>query len=156
MGNLETKEAFLMAMRRFEKTRMHLFLEQHEQELTKSEFFCIAMIRNYDKKTGRGVYVSELAEKMRVQSPAVSRMLKGLEKRELIERSIDPQDRRNIIVKLTKDGELIWNRMSSRLEGYMKWIIEEMGEEDMLTLVRLLDRLSSVVEAGYKKEAEEL
>ena len=156
MGNIETKEAFLMAMRRFEKTRMHLFLDHHAQELTRSEFFCIAMIRNYDKETGKGACVSVLAEKMRVQAPAISRMLKGLEKRELIERTTDPDDRRNVLVNLTDEGRMIWDRMSKHLEGYMNWIIEELGEEDMMTLISLLDRLSSIVEEGVKKEAEKL
>ena len=100
----------------------------------------------------RGVYVSALAGRMRVSPPAVSRMLRGLEQRGLVDRAVDRIDRRNTYVMLTPAGEAARADTIRELDGYTRRVLERMGREDMETLIRLWNRLADVMTEERAKE----
>ena len=154
MTNREVQEAFLKAMHRFGKLNFNLCFGE---ELTKGEFFCLAMVRDHTRRCpdSRGMYVWDLAGHMRVRPPAVSRMLRGLEHRGLIERSVDREDRRNVYVSLTERGEQTWDGVADGLQYFTNRVIGRMGTEDMETLIGLLDRLSIIIEDEQAKESSE-
>ena len=138
------KERLYLALRRVQTQKQSLFLE--ESDFTRGEFFCLSMLcrRKKGDRELTGLCVSEIADHLRVLPPAVSRILRRLEDRGLILRSIDPADRRNILVTVTPEGEALWRKTAVRLDGFTDRLIDGMGERDMLELVRLLERLSEL------------
>ena len=155
------------------QSRLHLELMQvskriHKAKfssiisLTQGEFFTLKMIAHKMKcdKNEKGIYVSELAKKLCMAPSAVSRMLKGLEKKNYIERHIDKADRRNTNVILTEEGMIKFQETKQILETFAKNVIDEMGEEEMIRLIalcnRMADSMDKVIESMNKeKEPEE-
>lgn len=90
--------------------------------------------------------VRELARRMRVQPPAVSRLLGALERRGLVQRTICPEDRRNISVSITDNGAALWQDTARRLDLFTDRVVERMGPQELTALVALLDRLCTVME----------
>ncbi|MEG1291791.1 MAG: MarR family transcriptional regulator, partial [Lachnospiraceae bacterium] len=66
-------------------------------EVSQIEFFALQIIYKYQEEhlDREGIYVSDLAEKLKIASSQTSRMLRNLEERQWISRSIDTKDRRN-------------------------------------------------------------
>ena len=100
----ELQEAFIRTIHRFRQDRSWHWAGGG---LTRAEFYALSQIREHMQSHpgDRGVYVSALAGRMRVSPPAVSRMLRGLEQRGLVDRAVDRADRRNTYVMLTPAGE---------------------------------------------------
>ena len=119
-----------------------------EIEMTKAEFYCMGMIRDFCLKNPekKGMYVWEIAEKAKVRPPAVSRLLKGLEQRNLIVRSIDSKDRRNIYVGLTDEGCELWEEAAGKFSRFSDEVAKKMGKEDMTEIIRLVNKLSDIIE----------
>jgi len=53
---------------------------------------------------GGAVTPSDLADRMEVSLPTISKSLDGLERRGLVERTPDPTDRRRVLLVMTADG----------------------------------------------------
>lgn len=118
-----------------------------ETGISKMEFFALQAIGGYQQKTGRsGIYVSELAKHLRIASSQTSRMLKGLEERQLIGRKIDDRDRRNTYVFLTEAGKLMCKETQASMKCYMKRVLKSMGEERVEELISLCNELADVME----------
>lgn len=134
------QEQLIMAQHRFIKAHKSLCF----MEMGKSEFIMLDMIQRWAKDS-EGIYVSEIARELRVSTPAVSKMLQGLEEKEYIERKTDQKDRRNTIVLLTEEGEKVRKRVLNEMEAFLQQVIERMGEENTKELVRLLELYTEVI-----------
>jgi DNA-binding MarR family transcriptional regulator len=73
-----------------------------------------------------------------VTSPTVTQLIKGLEANGLIERNIDPEDRRSVGIKLTEKGEMITQQAAAAFEEDTNGLIEYLGEEQSNQLAELL------------------
>lgn len=146
---------FIRATHRYGKLNANLHF-RFAGELTKVEFFCLGAIRSRCGRgpEGPGVSVWELAEKMRVRPPAISRMLRTLERRGLIQRSVVREDRRSICVDLTESGRQIWEHATEELDEFARQVTAQMGAEELRTLTALIGRMSDVVEAIQAKESD--
>lgn len=126
-------------------------------EVSQSEFFALQIISKYQRENPQreGIYVSELAEKLCIASSQTSRMLRSLEERRLIARSVDTRDRRNTYVFLTEEGQEIRRRTQKRLMTYMDCVWNHMGEERIQELLQLCNGLADVMESELKQYTEE-
>lgn len=143
---------FLATAHRFKKIHMSLLFP----EVSKGEFWTLKMIRDAGLKSKDecGVYVSTIAEQVRVTPSAISRMLKGLEERELIERKVDKNDRRNTYVTLTKKGEEVTQKIEDQMNEFTQNVMLTIGEEDSKTLVKLFNKLVDAMEVEVKQYKE--
>lgn len=98
-----------------------------------------------------GTYVSGMAEKMQVSSPAVSRLLKGMEGKNYITRHADAKDRRNTRVFITEAGREKQEECREILNHFTEQVIDRMGEENMRQLLRLFNQMIDVMEDELKK-----
>lgn len=105
---------------------------------------CLSMKTESDKKMD--ITVSDLAAKLFISSPAVSRMLGNLEERGLIERYTQKSDRRNKYLRLTAYGNQVCSDNEKRIKLFFDEVVIRMGEEDMNRLSSLLNRLHQVTE----------
>jgi DNA-binding MarR family transcriptional regulator len=85
-------------------------------------------------------------ETLSVSKAAVSQMLGSLEKRGYIRREIDRDNRRKIIITLTKKGKAAIDTGQKCLDDLMASIIERFGAKDMRDFVQTLNRFSEIVE----------
>lgn len=120
-------------------------------DISKMEFFALQVIGRYQQKMdAQGIYVSELAQSLQIAPSQTSRMLKNLEERNLIGRSIDGRDRRNTYVYLTEEGTEACRQAQSRIKNYMTRVEKSMGEERIEELVKLCNELADIMEQEAK------
>lgn len=152
MTEKELSMEFLATAHRFKKLHMsELF-----PEISKGEFWVLKMIQKATLKSESdcGIYVSTIAEHLKVTPPAISRMLKGLEEKGLVERKINKNDRRNTYVTLTEKGETVAKKVEAKMNEFTKNIILAMGEEDSKTLIKLFNKLVDTMEAEIEHRKE--
>jgi len=94
--------------------------------------------------------VGEIAERCHVAVPTVSRMLNHLEANGLIERYIDPANRRVIRVAVTEAGRAAEAEMTRRFEVALEKVLSPLTDAelaDLITAFGHLERLVTDVEA---------
>ena len=94
----------------------------------------------------KGVKVSEIAKKLKISMPQVSRMLNTMEKKEYILRVMDPDDRRNVYVSITDKGIEQRNSIRNDLNDYLNTIIVNMGAEKIEILSEMITEMSEIIE----------
>ena len=84
---------------------------------------------------------TEISEAMRSTKGRVSAILNSLEKKGFIDREIDKDNRRNIIVTLTDSGrEYVTNELQECYK-IVSHVFEELGEKDSRKFVELTERV---------------
>lgn len=143
MDATQAQEEFFRTMNRFRK----IGFAAMAGAMTKGEFFLLMLLHKnrLANPEGKGMYVSELAHSMHVAPPAVSRTLRALEQRGLIERTVDRDDRRTTYIVLTEKGEETRSCYARQFQAYSERVFRRMGEEDMETLFRLWNRFADLL-----------
>ncbi|MEV7805242.1 MarR family transcriptional regulator [Microbispora sp. NPDC088329] len=91
--------------------------------------------------------ISEIAEKMQVVQPHVTRQVQQLERRGLVRRIGDPNDRRVSFIEPTGEGTAAADRYARTLIGWFTGAIAHWSEQDREDLGRLLARFADDVTA---------
>lgn len=127
------------------------------QGLTRLELYAIQQIYEATKgdKEHKGIYVSVLAKNMDIVLSSASRTLNSLEKRGLISRKIDPDNRRNICVMLTDKGDLVRRQCLEKVNLLVSRVVDGMGMEDMEHLMVLWSRFVDQMEKEVNDMTEE-
>lgn len=126
---------FLSAVRHFHK----LDWSKKLTVCTQPEFQALSAIqRTHGMHPDRpGVYVSTLADELLTSVSMVSKMLKILEAKNWILRTIDPSSRRNTFVSLTDEGLDVYNRANLEMDAIHAAVIERIGIDNMLKFIEL-------------------
>jgi DNA-binding MarR family transcriptional regulator len=127
---MEFNKAFML----FNRAELH----QNFAGCKRSEIGVLFMIRNAAKPEGQSMKVSEISKMMHVTSPTVTQLLKGLEANGLIERHLDPNDRRAVGIALTRRGEEIAQKAEKIFLSSFNGLAEYLGEEESTQLTELL------------------
>ena len=69
----------------------------------------------------------------------------NLEEKGYVERITDKEDRRVVYLNLTKEGKDILDEVDNEFKNFTQKIVEEMGEEDTDTMIRLFNKLYDIV-----------
>ena len=148
------QQALFREMRRI--GRIGMGMVQMEGELTKMGLICLVILEEHQRRNPdrAGMYVWEMAARMRVSPPAVSRMLRGLEAKGQIVRSVDRLDRRNILVALSPKGQAVCTQAKQMVQSKMDYLVQQMGAEQVRTLVRLLGQLNDLLEEPTQGSVE--
>jgi homoprotocatechuate degradation regulator HpaR len=86
-----------------------------------------------------------LAKRCVILAPSLSRMIKTLSERGLIEQ-VPARDKRQRVIRLTNDGEALFTSMWEVSKRRYAAIEAAFGQEEMRDLVRTLNRLRAVLE----------
>ena len=137
---------FLSAMHQFHKLPFgELF-----HDMTKMEAMTLVKIECHNRQKGENTLtITELAEKMNVKAPAISRTLKALEDKRLVERTVNQADRRNTHVRLTEPGKKTLAECEHMMDDFAGAIVRKMNREDLERLIGYLNEL-------YRISAEEI
>ncbi len=89
--------------------------------------------------------VGEIAERCHVSGPTVSRMLNHLETNGLIERHIDPANRRVIRVVATESGRAAEAEMTRRFEAALEGVLNPLTDAELGDLITAFGHLKRLM-----------
>lgn len=92
------------------------------------------------------IKAADLSELLEMSRPSITRILNGLEKRGLITRTIDPNDRRSINIGLTEAGTEALKLANRKILNFAERVVESLGESDTDKLIALIERLTMIYE----------
>lgn len=90
----------------------------------------------------------DIARRLRIEGPTLTRMLDTLEKDGLVERLPDPGDRRSKQLQVTAEGEAALAEILAVAETYRARLLDGIGEEEREAMTRLLTTLLNRLDAG--------
>lgn len=141
------REQLISAMMRFRKSN---FVLPPGTEVNVSEFFLLNSLSGDmpfpHAHPPHKVNLSDIRHHIHATKPAVSQMLNALERKGLIRREIDKNDRRKISVTLTEKGRDIQSGVKNHVDAIFEQTISRFGEDNARQLIALLTRLAEVSE----------
>lgn len=134
-----------------------LFKKNHPRtiDLPPAEFHMMMIIARYTghgaNQKKPGITMTQLSEKLETTLPAGSRLLRNLEKKGLIDRLSDENDRRVSYLRLSEKGLAIFKAQIKARDEMTERIVRRMGDDNMEILLEQLQNLYRIV----KEEMEE-
>ncbi len=117
-----------------------------EMDLSLLELSALRRLAGNSIESDCNVFAHDLTDEYRASKAAVSQMLSAMEKRGLVQRDFNPQNRRKLIITLTDEGrETVAHAERLCLVGVGR-IIDAYGEENARALTGMLERLSDVLD----------
>lgn len=92
------------------------------------------------------ITMKDLATLTHTTLPGISQKVKALEESGYVERVTDTADRRVWRIRLTANGQKVVEKAHKKMEQKMVRTIADFGEENIATLVFMLEKLSSSIE----------
>jgi DNA-binding MarR family transcriptional regulator len=140
-----TARRLAQSLRQFNKSFMQfsrMAVHQNFAGCKQSEVGVLFLLKHAKKPGTHEMKVSEISKLMHVTSPTVTQILKGLEAHGLIERHVDPTDRRSVGIVLSKRGEDIADRAEEAFMVFFQGLADYLGEEESNQLAELLFKAS--------------
>lgn len=124
--------------------------------VTKLEALTMGFLRREQERDPEspGLTVSELVRRCHGSPPAISRTLRQLEGRGLLERSVCRTDRRITYVALTVRGREALDDAWAASQEFVSRVLDRMGEENMLILIGQLNRMADIIEDEQKERTQ--
>ena len=88
-----------------------------------------------------GVHAGVIADMLHMTTARIAAVLNALEKKGMIQRVCDPQDKRRVLVLLTKTGMETCMRRRSEAKAHLTAMLMRLTEEEAQTFVRLSAKL---------------
>lgn len=130
-------QKFIGLKHRFNSINRNMIMHDNSH----NEFVLMQMI-HYNKKCEKEFLgVSEIAKNMRISLPAVSRLLKTMEEKDLIERITQKDNRRNTNVLLTKKGNETRRKLEKRAEEFFKDILNRVGLDKVESMLEIWEEM---------------
>lgn len=101
-------------------------------------------------QNGGKVIPSDISNEMGISSARVAAALNSLEKKGLIIRKIDTEDRRRILIDLTDSGREQVNSHFRMVMNMVKNMLQYLGENDAREFIRIMKRLAEKGPEGFK------
>ncbi|MBS0639341.1 MAG: homoprotocatechuate degradation operon regulator HpaR [Acetobacteraceae bacterium] len=131
----------MLLLRAREAVMRHFRAKLRRHGITEQQWRILRALSN-----GPRLEVTELARVTFLLGPSLSRILKDLEARGLIERHPDPGDLRRAHIGISTAGAALIERVSPESELIYSAIADTFGAERMADLQRLLEQLESAVQ----------
>ncbi len=96
----------------------------------------------------------EIANRMGIEKPTLTRMLDMLEAEKLVERLPDPWDRRAKLIRLTPEGEKTLDAASQVASELREVLLDEFDEDEIIRFNRMLERLLTRFDKGPNPSKE--
>lgn len=119
--------------------------EDDDRQLTPAQYHILRYIHRGAKSA------SNLAACEKVSLPAISRHVDDLVKMGLVERTRDTEDRRSIILALTEQGQVIWNKLVERNHQIFSERMKLLSPKEIEIIIEGLELLYS----AFAKEVSE-
>jgi DNA-binding MarR family transcriptional regulator len=114
--------------------------------LTQSEFRCLRLFG-----TDESLNNKQIAERMNLSPSRLTRIIDGLVNKEYINREIDPNDRRNMRVTLSRRGKLLVNQLNKAYVDIHYEILQDIEKSQHEPLIIAMEHLLIALENWLKK-----
>ena len=115
-------------------TAQHRFMKMHRDlcftGLRKSEFVMLEIIERENGNREQGVLASDIAKRLRITAPAVSKMLRSMEEKGYVERRVDETEQ----------------QVRRQMQEFITGVIERLGEERTKELIHLMNRYTEIMQ----------
>ncbi len=122
----------------------HRLAEHHG--LTQAEFRCLRFFGTTECLNNK-----QIAERMGLSPSRLTRIVDGLVKKQYMERTIEPNDRRNMRVTLSHKGVNIVKQLNSDYVNIHREILNEIDEEQHEPLITAMDHFLSALQTWTAK-----
>ena len=116
---------------------------QREPTLSVPQFRLLAFLNRHP-----GISLSEVAEHLGVTRATASTMTDRLVQRQYVDRAIHPKERRQIMLKLTNDGEDLLEQMRDRTRRKIADLLDGLAIEQLAEVSASLTLLGHVFKAA--------
>jgi DNA-binding MarR family transcriptional regulator len=114
--------------------------------LTQAEFRCLRLFGKDENLNNK-----HIAERMKLSPSRLTRIIDGLVKKEYINREIDPNDRRNMRVNLSKRGKQLVQQLNKAYVDIHNEILQDIDVSQHEALITAMDHLLSALENWLKR-----
>ena len=111
--------------------------QQMLDECLQGEVFTLLYINNRENT----VLPRDISEEMNISTARVATILNSLENKGFVERQIDREDRRRILVTLTQKGKVEAKEHKEEVINQIAKMLELLGEEDAKDFIRITGRI---------------
>ncbi len=115
-------------------------------KLTQAEFRCLRLFGAEESVNNK-----QIAERMNLSPSRLTRIIDGLVQKEYVLREIDPSDRRNMRVFLSKRGMALVQQLNNAYLNIHKEILQDIDEVQHRPLITAMTHLLSALEKWIAK-----
>lgn len=101
----------------------------------------------------RPLTMGELGQAVSVRPAKLTGVVDALVRRGLVERSLNAEDRRSVLVRCSEAGEELLHRILPDHWSYLESLMSELTSRERRQLTTLLDRLQASIKAGATARA---
>ena len=114
--------------------------------LTQAEFRCLRLFGADESLNNK-----QIAERMNLSPSRLTRIIDGLVKKEYISREINPNDRRNMIVELSRRGHSLVNQLNKDYVTVHREILDDIEPDQHQPLIMAMNQLLVALERWLAK-----
>ena len=126
---------------RLQKNSKKFDQDSFPHDLKHSETMMLFELGEIANKYPNGISISELSNYLNVTPPSITQVISGLEKKGMLERTMDTTDRRIIRVKLKDTGINFIEKNRRHMVASIQELVEYLGEEKSSQLASLIDEV---------------
>jgi len=134
----EAQEAVLNIVKTADKLDTIISSKMKEFNLTSTQYNVLRILKGAG---ANGWSCSEISIRMLKKDPDITRLLDRLEKRDLIKRERDKNDRRSVRSYINKKGLELVNGMGPKIEEQHNLLQKKMGAKKLKQLINLLEEI---------------
>jgi DNA-binding MarR family transcriptional regulator len=113
-----------------------------ERQLPRSELLALLLLQRHGQRT-----MSALAEALGAPLSTASGIGERLARRGLVQRQRQPEDRRVVVVRLTRKGATAAGKLRAQIDGVLRRVAGALTEEELAQLLALLAKVSAAFQA---------
>ncbi len=118
-----------------------------QQGLTQAEFRCLRLFGTEESSNNK-----QIAKRMNLSPSRLTRIIDGLVRKDYLIREIDPNDRRNMRVTLSRQGVLIVQQLNNAYINIHKEILTDIDNVQHKPLITAMTHLLSALEKWIAKD----
>lgn len=130
---------FTEAMRRLHNKSLFEFLDEFLRGELKLLFTLLAMDEPF-------ISPSELSERVRMTKARITAAVTAMEKKGLVTRAMDKDDRRKINIAITEKGEAAAMEKYEEFAESVKYLFSKMEEEEVDCYIRLMNKIADILD----------
>ncbi|WP_376794952.1 MarR family winged helix-turn-helix transcriptional regulator [Thermogemmatispora sp.] len=152
----EQAERFASLFSRIQRVMGASFKRAHQQGTVvgTTQFMVLGLLQRALQEGGEPYTIGLLASRLDLDPATVVRAVDSLERRGLVIRRRDRQDRRQVFVEFTDSGRELRQQMAQQMKEQLKSVFSLMSEEGRFALLRGLEELAGVIAERAEREGE--
>ena len=124
-------------------------------KITPGQFRVLRFLMEEMPNHEKGVKLSSVVSHLNVTPPMVTQIVNTLEENGFVSRSIDPDDRRVIRLKVTREGAAYVEQKQEATREFLRGMTEYLGPEDSENFLRILKKMDEYMQSRRTQHEQE-